>query len=103
MGNFQRWAGPPSDEWIDAQKQLGRNILQRMNSLGMEPILPGFAGFLPDSFVTQYPKAQYQKLSNWSGFKCEYSCIVWLEPSDRDVRTLTAVASIKKFVGKVYL
>lgn len=83
MGNLQRFAGPPSDYWIDSQRDLAKNILSRMaNDLGMEPVTPAFAGFLPNYFTTRYPKADTQKLSKWSGFNCTNSCIVWLEPSD---------------------
>ena len=46
----------------------------------MEPVLPAFAGFLPNEFSDKYPNSQTQKLSTWSHFNCTYSCITWLEP-----------------------
>ena len=83
MGNLQKWAGPPSQRWIKKQRDLAKNILHRMsNDLGMEPVLPAFAGFLPDQFIKLYPNSDTQQLSTWSHFNCTYSCIVWLEPAD---------------------
>ena len=69
MGNLQKWvssdnfiisyviitqnfkAGPPSDIWIEDQLILGKKIINRMvKDFGMDPVVPSFCGFLPDSF-----------------------------------------------------
>ena len=75
MGNLQRFAGPPSDDWIDGQLVLAQKIIARMNSFDMAPVLPAFSGFLPDSFPAMYPNASIQHLSEWSRFNCTNSCI----------------------------
>lgn len=75
MGNLQRFAGPPSDNWIDDQLLLAQKIISRMKNFDMAPVLPAFSGFLPDSFPTIYPNASIQHLSEWSRFNCTNSCI----------------------------
>jgi alpha-N-acetylglucosaminidase len=49
MGNLRAWAGPLTDEWIDGQAALQRQILARQRELGMVSVLPGFAGFVPEA------------------------------------------------------
>lgn len=83
MGNLQKWMGPPSVQWLENQRQLAVQILDRMEELWMEPVLPAFAGFLPEEFSEKYPNSQTQKLSTWSHFNCSYSCITWLEPQGK--------------------
>ena len=55
MGNLQKWMGPPSVQWMENQRQLAVQILDRMEELWMEPVLPAFAGFLPGEFSEKYP------------------------------------------------
>ena len=47
MGNMHGWGGPLPQSWIDNQLALQRQILTRMRSLGMIPVVPGFAGHVP--------------------------------------------------------
>jgi len=49
MGNLKRWAGPLPTQWLDDQHQLQLNILNRLRSLGMTPVLPTFAGHVPSA------------------------------------------------------
>ena len=60
MNNLEGWGGTinsPStgvdmsgnpDWWYTRQEQLCRNMLQRMRELGMQPVIPGFSGQVPD-------------------------------------------------------
>ena len=41
------WGGPLPQSWIHNQLALQHKILDRMRSLGMIPVLPGFAGHVP--------------------------------------------------------
>ena len=43
-----------------------------VNHFGMDPVLPAFAGFLPNEFQEKYPDSETQKLSTWSHFNCTY-------------------------------
>lgn len=65
MGNLSGHCGPLSAAWHKRQVALQHRILQRMDSLGMSPICPGFAGFVPEGLRRLYPEAQLQETS-WS-------------------------------------
>ena len=51
MGNLQRWAGPLSDSWHAGQLTLAHQIIGRMRLLGITPVLPAFAGHVPQNFT----------------------------------------------------
>ena len=55
MGNISGIDGPLPLEWHDGQIALQHKILDRMKSLGMKPICPGFAGFLPKAMKRIFP------------------------------------------------
>ena len=68
MGNLDGWGGPLPDSWYPQQLNLQQNILKRMRSLGMIPVLPGFAGHIPKALVTRlHPTSKYYELS-WNRF-----------------------------------
>lgn len=47
MNNLEGWGGPNPDEWYKNQEILQKKIISRMRALGIEPVLPGFAGMVP--------------------------------------------------------
>ncbi|MDE5822339.1 MAG: alpha-N-acetylglucosaminidase [Paramuribaculum sp.] len=47
MNNLEGWGGPLPDEWYSNQEKLQKKIVERMNSLGITPVLPGYAGMVP--------------------------------------------------------
>ncbi len=49
MGNLKNYGGGLSEEFMEGQLQLAKKIIKRMVSLGMVPVLPTFAGFVPDA------------------------------------------------------
>ncbi len=63
MNNLEGWGGTINspntgvnmsgnpDWWYTRQEQLCRNMLQRMRELGMQPVLPGFSGQVPNCIV----------------------------------------------------
>lgn len=65
MGNISGVDGPLPQEWHDGQVDLQHKILKRMKSLGMKPICPGFAGFLPKSMERVFPDIELIETS-WS-------------------------------------
>ena len=65
MGNLRAFGGPLSDEWIDAQAALQRRILARQRALGMQSVLPGFAGFVPDALSRVHPNAKIEPSTQW--------------------------------------
>ncbi len=58
MGNIDNFAGPLPQGWIEEQRGLQRKILSRMRALGMEPVAPAFAGFVPQGFFRVHPEAE---------------------------------------------
>ena len=64
MGNLKGWGGPLPMQWRVDRLALQKQILRRMREFGMTPVLPGFAGFVPDGFQRLYPKAEVKRL-NW--------------------------------------
>lgn len=61
-----------SDEWHNGQVALQHKILDRMRSLGITPILPSFAGHVPDALKRIYPSANLTHLSDWGHFETKY-------------------------------
>ncbi len=67
MGNMEGEAGPLPQEWLDKQEQLQTKILERMRLYGMEPMLQGFYGMVPQSLKERYPDAQMLDQGTWNG------------------------------------
>jgi len=78
MGNMAGYLAPLSPGWIEKKHKLQIAILARMRELGMKPVLPAFAGYVPEAFAKAHPKARIYKMRSWEGFAPTY----WLDPSD---------------------
>lgn len=78
MGNLNSHAGPLPQRFIDHEARLQRRILGRMRELGMMPITPGFAGFIPPGLARRFPQARVTRTSPWAGFEPTF----WLSPDD---------------------
>lgn len=68
MGNISGIDGPMPQEWHKDQIALQHKILDKMRSLGMTPVCPGFAGFVPPALKKIYPNANIVQTS-WCGGK----------------------------------
>lgn len=53
MGNMEGWGGPVSQTLIDQQAALQQNIIRRMKTLGIEPVMHGFYGMIPTTLKTK--------------------------------------------------
>ena len=51
MGNLKRFAGPLPVSWHVDQINLQKQILRRYTELGINYVLPAFAGFVPDNIT----------------------------------------------------
>ncbi|WP_022687854.1 alpha-N-acetylglucosaminidase [Sphingomonas phyllosphaerae] len=78
MGNMAGYRAPLSGNWIEKKRNLQKRILGRMRALGMTPILPAFAGYVPEAFAKAHPEARIYRMRQWEGFPGTY----WLDPSD---------------------
>ena len=75
MGNLNRFDGPLDDNWHNSQIELQHKILDRMRELGMEPVAPAFAGFIPPALMKKHPEIQARQLT-WGGFPLEDNACV---------------------------
>lgn len=67
MTNLEGWGGPVSKEYIDQQVVLQQKILKRMRDYGMNPVLPGFYGMVPNNLKEKYPNADIRDQGLWAG------------------------------------
>ncbi len=80
MGNVNGWGGPLPQGFIDKQVALQKRIIGRMRELGMKPIAPAFAGFVPPALHRVRPDATLTPLASWAGFKPPYTTFL-LDPT----------------------
>jgi alpha-N-acetylglucosaminidase len=82
MANIDKWGGPLPMSYIDAQMKLQRQILARARSLGMKPVLSGFAGHVPELLKAVKPEAKITRIRpGWGGFEPAYASF-FLSPED---------------------
>ncbi len=81
MTNIDYWQGPLPQGWIDNQLALQQQIVARERELGMKPVLPAFAGHVPQEIKKLYPDAKISRVSYWGGFADSYRCS-FLDPMD---------------------
>ena len=66
MGNISGLDSPMPKEWHADQVALQHKILAKMRALGMTPIAPGFAGFVPPGLKRLYPDLELIE-TKWCG------------------------------------
>ncbi len=83
MNNLEGWGGTINssstgvqmngnpDWWYTRQENLCRNMLQRMRELGMQPVIPGFSGQIPNSLsnytITGFSSGDVINGGTWAG------------------------------------
>ena len=67
MGNIQGWGGPMPQSQIDNRKVLVQKMIARMQSLGIEPVMPGFYGMVPSTLKNK-TNAHIITQGNWGAF-----------------------------------
>lgn len=75
MGNLNGWDGHLTDSWHKQQLQLQHKIIDRMRELGIKPVIPTFAGFVPKAFMEKNPDIKVKQLK-WGGFPEKYNAFV---------------------------
>ncbi|QTD37640.1 alpha-N-acetylglucosaminidase [Polaribacter batillariae] len=81
MSNLDKWGGPLPMSWLKHQKDLQKKIVAREREFGMTPVLPAFAGHVPEALKAIFPEAKINQLSSWGGFKDKYRSF-FLDPLD---------------------
>ena len=85
MNNLEGWGGTINaadvtmngnpDWWYTRQENLCRNMLQRMRELGMQPVIPGFSGQVPNMKNTDgngNVTVLNEKLFTFDGFSADH-------------------------------
>ena len=67
MNNLEGWGGPNPDWWYERQANMGKQMIARMRELGIEPVLPGFAGMVPSNFTSKTGIVATSQ-GSWCGF-----------------------------------
>ena len=104
MNNLEGWGGTINssstgvqmngnpDWWYTRQEKLCRDMLQRMRELGMQPVIPGFSGQVPNCIVNYtingFNKADVVNNGTWAG---GYTRPDILKPNTESYRTFAAV------------
>ncbi|MGW0560925.1 alpha-N-acetylglucosaminidase [Streptomyces sp. NPDC003016] len=86
LQNMSAYGGPLSPELIARRADLGRRIADRMRELGMEPVLPGYFGTVPDGFDARNPGARTVPQGDWAGLRRPD----WLDPRTGVFREVAA-------------
>lgn len=81
MLNIDYWQGDLPMSWLDDQEELQKKIVSREREFNMKPVLPAFAGHVPQELKRIYPNAKITKLGAWSGYSDQYACS-FLDPMD---------------------
>ena len=102
MNNLEGWGGTINandvtmngnpDWWYTRQEQLCRDMLQRMRELGMQPVIPGFSGQVPNCIVNYtingFNSGDVVNNGTWAG---GYTRPDILKPNTESYRTFAAV------------
>lgn len=65
MGNLEGWGGPMSRGMMENRARMQQRILARMAELGIEPVLQGFWGMVPNKLREKYPDARIVDQGLW--------------------------------------
>lgn len=85
MNNQEGWGGPNPTWWYDRQERLARLIVERERELGIEPVLPGFAGMVPSDFTAKTGINAIDQ-GGWCGFQRPFI----LDPTTTDYARVAA-------------
>ncbi|WP_042131612.1 alpha-N-acetylglucosaminidase [Paenibacillus sp. FSL R5-0345] len=68
MQNMTSWGGPLPEWWFEDRAKLANAIHQRMLSLGISPVLPGYSGMVPRDFGDKFPSSRPVNQGKWCNF-----------------------------------
>ena len=102
MNNLEGWGGTINAKdvvmngnpewWYERQEQLCKNMLQRMRELGMQPVIPGFSGQVPNCItkytINGFSSSDVINNGKWAG---GYTRPDILNPASTSYATLAAI------------
>ena len=65
MDNMEVIGGPVSDEWVKGRLEMARENQRWKNSLGMQTVLQGYAGMVPNNFKQYQPNVEILDQGTW--------------------------------------
>lgn len=68
MQNLYSFGGPLPDDWFEQRVELGRKMHDRMQAFGIDPVIQGFCGQVPMSFVEKNEGAVLTPIDEWPSF-----------------------------------
>lgn len=97
MNNLEGWGGPNPDSWYTQQETLQKKIVKRMREYGIEPILPGYAGMVPNN-----AKEKLGLNVSDPGRWCSYRRPAFLQPGDKRFEEISTLyyKELTKLYGK---
>lgn len=97
MNNLEGWGGPNPDNWYTQQVTLQKKIIKRMREYGIEPVLPGYCGMVPNNAKEKLGL----NVSN-PGLWCNYRRPAFLQPSDPAFEKISSLyyKEMEKLYGK---
>jgi len=80
MSNMENKNEPIPSYLVEKRVELGKRILARMRSLGMQPLQQGYYGIIPSDFKERFPKASIHPQGRWARNKLKRPDM--LDPAD---------------------
>ena len=80
MSNMENQGKPIPGYLVNQRVQLGKKILERMRSLGIQPLQQGYYGIVPSDFKQRFPNAKIHKQGFWAQGKLKRPDM--LDPTD---------------------
>lgn len=103
MGNINKHDGPLPQSYLDKSVILQKKIIARMKELGMKPVVPAFAGFVPSALKRVQPEADITDMQPWAGF--EKGCGTYILSPKSDLFQKIGkkfIDEYKEFFGKFH-
>ncbi|MGH3313725.1 MAG: alpha-N-acetylglucosaminidase [Streptomyces sp.] len=86
LQNMSEYGGPISAAVLQRRTDLGKRIVTRLRELGMNAVLPGFFGTVPDDFTDRNPGGRTIPQGDWNGLTRP----AWLDPRTAVFRKVAA-------------
>ena len=67
MDNMENYGGPISDDWVRGRLEMARKNQRWKRSLGMQTVMQGYAGMVPENFNDFQPDVTILEQGTWGG------------------------------------